>query len=87
MDERQLIEMLREGDSLSFEILFQQASDAQVWPGIQTYTYPEGAAGEVGMTPEMVLADAQVVRNTDCSGVVLFRYALGEFPDLSEFWE
>lgn len=66
---------------------FAKASDAQVWPGIQTYTYPEGAAGEVGMTPEMVLADAQVVRNTDCSGVVLFRYALGEFPDLSEFWE
>lgn len=66
---------------------FTSASDAQVWAGIQTYTYPEGAQGEVGMTPSMVLSDAQVVRSTDCSGMVLFRYNLGEFPDVSEFWK
>lgn len=66
---------------------FTRASNAQVWAGIQTYTYPAGSSGEVGMTPEQVLADAEVIRSTDCSGVVLFRYALGSFPDLSTFWD
>lgn len=66
---------------------FTNASKAQVWAGIQTYTYPVGSSGEVGMTPEQVLADAEVIRSTDCSGVVLFRYALGTFPDLSTFWD
>jgi hypothetical protein len=39
------------------------------------------------MTPEEVLADATVIKNTDCSGVVLFRYALGSYPDLNTLWD
>ena len=66
---------------------FTGASKAQVWAGIQTYTYPVAGGGEVGMTPEQVLADAEVIRSTDCTGLVLFRYALGSFPDLNGFWD
>jgi hypothetical protein len=66
---------------------FTQASKAQVWAGIQTYKYQSGVSGEIGMTPEEVLADATVIKNTDCSGVVLFRYALGSYPDLSTLWD
>lgn len=66
---------------------FTGASKAQVWAGIQTYKYQSGVSGEIGMTPEEVLADATVIKNTDCSGVVLFRYALGSYPDLSTLWD
>ena len=64
-----------------------EASGAQVWAGIQTYCYQAGVAGEIEMTPDQVMADARVVRGTDCSGIVLFRYDLGDFPDLNEFWK
>lgn len=65
---------------------FTGVSKAQVWAGIQTYKYETGVSGEIGMTPEEVLADAEVIRNTACSGLVLFRYALGSYPDLNTFW-
>ena len=65
---------------------FTQASDAQVWAGIQTYTHLPGSQDVKGMGPAEIRADAEVIRSTKCSGVVLFRYALGEFPDVNDLW-
>jgi hypothetical protein len=38
------------------------------------------------MGPDEIRADSEVIRSTKCSGVVLFRYALGEFPDVNDLW-
>lgn len=65
---------------------FTQASDAQVWAGIQTYTHLPGSQDVKGMSASEIRADSEVIRSTKCSGVVMFRYALGEFPDVNNLW-
>ena len=65
---------------------FTQASDAQVWAGIQTYTHFPGSQDVKGMSADEIRADAEVIRSTKCTGMVLFRYALGVFPDVNYLW-
>jgi len=65
---------------------FTSVTDAQVWAGIQTYTHYSGSQNVKGMTAEEVLADAEAISRSGCSGLVLFRYALGEFPDVNDLW-
>ena len=65
---------------------FTNASKAQVWAGIQTYTHLPGSQDVKGMSASDIRADSEVIRSTKCSGVVMFRYALGEFPDVNDLW-
>ena len=51
------------------------------WSGIQTYD-----AKTVGMTPEAMRKDIDLMAQTRCSGIVLFRYQLGTFPDIKDLW-
>lgn len=54
---------------------------AQVWAG--TTTYDGGDEGIVKDLPaEQIFKDCRDYRNTGAAGVVLFRYGLGELPDL-----
>ena len=66
---------------------FTQATSAQVWAGIQTYKHKPGSEDVIGSPADVIRADAEVIRNTKSSGVVLFRYALGDFPDLNDLWD
>ena len=67
---------------------FTSVTDAQVWAGIQTYTHYSGSQNVKGMTASEVLVDAEAVQGrSDCSGLALFRYALGEFPDVNDLWD
>ena len=66
---------------------FTNASKAQVWAGIQTYKHKPGSEDVIGSPADVIRADAEVIRNTKSSGVVLFRYALGDFPDLNDLWD
>ena len=64
---------------------FTTATDRQVWAGITTYEY----VGESvkSLSADAIRADADLFANeTDCSGLVLFRYALGNFPDVNDLW-
>lgn len=66
--------------------LFTTVTDRQVWAGITSYEY-EG--NNVKSLPaERIREDAELFANqTDCSGLVLFRYALGTFPDVNDLWD
>lgn len=64
--------------------LFTTVTDAQVWAGITTYDYVGSSVSS--LEPEEIRADAEVFLQTDCSGLVLFRYGLGKFPDVNELW-
>lgn len=66
---------------------FANTTTAQVWPGVQTYKHKPNSEDVVGMDAAGVLADAQAVKDTPCTGIVYFRFALGEFPDVNDFWE
>ena len=66
--------------------LFTTLTDKQVWAGITTYEY-EGESVK-SLSAEAIRADADLFANeTDCSGLVLFRYALGKFPDVNDLWD
>ena len=66
---------------------FLEATTTQIWAGIQSYTHVPGSEDVIGMTPEQMLADMEVVRSTKCTGLVMFRHKLGEYPDISDIWE
>lgn len=66
--------------------LFTEFTNAQVWAGITTYDYVLGTETVQGLTPEKIRADAEVFLSTNCTGLVLFRYALGDFPDVNDLW-
>ena len=51
------------------------------WSGIQTYN-----ASTVGMSAEAMRKDIDLMAATDASGIVLFRYQLGTFPDVNDLW-
>lgn len=65
--------------------LFTMQGKSQVWAGITTYEY-EGESVK-SLPAEEIRADAEVFLDTDCTGVVLFRYGLGTYPDLNDLWE
>ena len=59
----------------------KNSADAEVWSGIQTYdknTQP--------LSSEKILEDAKLYASTNSTGIVLFRYGLGTFPDLNNLW-
>lgn len=59
---------------------------AKVWAGTTTYRGDDGAVK--GMAAEDILADCKDFRdNSRVDGIVLFRYGLGELPDLSGLWD
>lgn len=66
--------------------LFTEYTNAQVWAGITTYDYVYGTETVSGLEPAEIRADAEVFLETNCTGLVLFRYALGEFPDVNDLW-
>jgi hypothetical protein len=51
------------------------------WSGIQTYD-----AATHGMTAEALRRDIDLMAETKASGIVLFRYQLGTFPDVKDLW-
>lgn len=66
--------------------LFTTVTDRQVWAGITSYEYDGDAVK--GLPAERIREDADLFANeTDCSGLVLFRYALGNFPDVNDLWD
>lgn len=67
--------------------LFTEYTDAQVWAGITTYDYVYGTETVSGLEPSEIRADAEVFLDTNCTGLVLFRYALGDFPDVNDLWD
>ena len=56
---------------------------AECWPGTTTYTGGDSSA--VAMDAASVLEDCEVYKGTQAKGIVLFRYGIGEVPDLSDF--
>ena len=61
------------------------AARSHVWAGITTYEY-QGESVK-SLPAETIREDADLFANeTDCSGLVLFRYALGDFPDVNDLW-
>lgn len=57
---------------------------AEVWAGTQTYRYVSNNA--VGLTQEQLLSDCKDFTQTQAAGIFLFRYALGNFPDVNNLW-
>ena len=51
------------------------------WSGIQTYD-----ASTKGMSAEALRRDIDIMAQSKASGVVLFRYQLGTFPDVNDLW-
>lgn len=62
-----------------------RSGNAEVWAGLTTYKYV--GATLVGLSKEEMLADCRVFLDTKASGLVLFRYALGNICDLTDFWD
>jgi hypothetical protein len=69
--------------------LFTTVTDKQVWAGITTYEYATDSAERVvSLSAERIREDADLfATKTDCCGLVLFRYALGNFPDVNDLWD
>lgn len=66
--------------------LFTTVTDKQVWAGITSYEY-EGDNVK-SLPAERIREDADLfATQTDCCGLVLFRYALGNFPDVNDLWD
>lgn len=52
------------------------------WTGIQTYD-----ANTKGMSAEDLRRDMDLIAETRASGIVLFRYQLGTYPDINDLWK
>lgn len=59
----------------------EKGAPAQVWAGTTTYTGDDGVVRE--MAPEDMVRDCEDFYGTGVRGVVLFRYGIGEIPDMS----
>lgn len=57
---------------------------AECWAGTTTYTGND--SGVSPMDAEGILKDCNVYKGTNVKGIVLFRYGLGEFPDIKEYF-
>ena len=64
--------------------LFTTITDSQVWAGITTYDYVGNSVSSLESAE--IRTDAEVFLDTDCTGLVLFRYGLGTFPDVNDLW-
>jgi hypothetical protein len=63
-----------------------KGAPAKVWAGLTTYEDTE-TEHVVPMNAERILQDCRMFTDsTKAEGVVLFRYGLGELPDLNELW-
>ena len=63
-----------------------KGAPARVWAGLTTYEDTD-TTQVVPMNAEKILADCRVLADSSlASGVVLFRYGLGELPDLHGLW-
>jgi len=58
---------------------------ATCWSGLTTYNYPSGNT-VVGLDSETILNDCKVMKEGGATGIVLFRYGYGDFPDVNELW-
>lgn len=63
----------------------ENAGNAEIWPGTQTYKYSVNQVA--GLTQEQLLSDCKDFRQTKATGIMLFRYGLGDFPDVNTLWE
>ena len=63
---------------------FTTITDSQVWAGITTYDYVGNSVSSLESAE--IRTDAEVFLDTDCTGLVLFRYGLGTFPDVNDLW-
>ena len=61
----------------------QNGQPAEVWAGITSYTGND-SAGVKGMDAGAMRKDIDVFMDSDAKGLVLFRYGLGEFPDVND---
>ncbi|MBR4133409.1 MAG: hypothetical protein IKU04_02675 [Bacteroidales bacterium] len=57
------------------------SADAEVWSGLTTYD-----KSTVGLTEEALMADIMAYRQSNATGIVLFRHGLGTFPNVSDIW-
>ena len=60
----------------------KNSADAEVWSGLTTYD-----KSTVGLSEEALLADIMAYRQSDATGIVLFRHGLGTFPDVNDIWK
>ena len=60
-----------------------KGTPAEVWAGITTYTGNDDA-GVKGMTAEALRKDIDIFMDSRAKGLVLFRYGLGEFADVTD---
>ncbi len=65
--------------------LFTTVTDSQVWAGTQTYNY--NGSNVRGLSADKLRSDCEDFVGSGAGGIVLFRYALGEFPDLNDLWD
>ena len=64
-----------------------KGAPAKVWAGLTTYEDTE-TEHVVPMNAEKILQDCKMFKDsTKAEGVVLFRYGLGELPDLHGLWD
>lgn len=59
----------------------KNSADADVWSGLQTYD-----ASTQSLSKEALLSDIMAYRKSDATGIVLFRFGLGEYPDVNNIW-
>lgn len=57
---------------------------AEVWAGTQTYRYVSGTA--TGLSQDQLRSDCADFIQSQASGVFLFRFGLGNFPDVNDLW-
>lgn len=63
-----------------------RGAPAKVWAGITTYSEPDNHT-TTPMTASEIRTDCELFPGTQSEGVVLFRYGLGEVPDLNGLWD
>lgn len=63
----------------------ENTGGALCWAGTTTYTGND-SAGVTSMDAEGILKDCKVYLDTKATGIVLFRYGLGTFPDINGLW-
>ena len=64
-----------------------KGAPAKVWAGLTTY-YDTDSTKVVPMNAEQIMHDCKIFADsTMAEGVVLFRYGLGDLPDLHELWK
>lgn len=63
-----------------------KGAPAKVWAGMTTY-YDTDTTKVVPMTAEQIRHDCELFTGTQAEGIVLFRYGLGDLPDLHGLWD